>query len=193
MTSAVVDVTRRELRERVVAFVARRVPSHADAEDIAQEVMVRILRHSGDLVHTERLGAWMHRIAINAIADHYRRPARRELPSGEATEVPEPEWHEPEPEDVRRELAACLTPLLERLPAIYREALELTELDGLSQVDAASRLGLSVSGMKARVQRARSQMRELLLDCCEVELDRRRRVTGVRSRGVACGACGAQP
>ena len=187
---AAAAVLRRELHERVFAFVARRVPSRVDAEDIAQEVMVRILRHSGDLERVEHLGAWVHAIARNAIADHYRAPARRELLAGDVRQV---EWHEPDPGDVRAELAACLAPLLERLPAIYREALELTALGGVSQVDAAVDLGLSVSGMKARVQRARGRLRDLVLDCCEVELDRRRRVTRVRSRGRACASCGAHP
>jgi RNA polymerase sigma-70 factor (ECF subfamily) len=80
--------------------------------------------------------------------------------------------------------------MIERLPPIYREALQLTDLDGVSQTAAAEQLGLSVSGMKARVQRARQQLRESLLTCCAVELDRRRAVTGVRPRGVECGTCG---
>ena len=80
--------------------------------------------------------------------------------------------------------------MIERLPPIYREALQLTELDGVSQTAAADQLGLSVSGMKARVQRARQQLRESLLTCCEVELDRRRAVTEVRPRGGECGTCG---
>jgi RNA polymerase sigma-70 factor (ECF subfamily) len=80
--------------------------------------------------------------------------------------------------------------LIERLSPLYRQALELTEFDGISQVDAAAALGLSVSGMKARVQRGRAQLRELLLECCEVQLDRRRQVTDVRSRGAGCGSCG---
>ncbi|HEX6026256.1 MAG TPA: sigma-70 family RNA polymerase sigma factor [Solirubrobacter sp.] len=190
--------TRRELLERVQAFVARRVSSHADAEDIAQEVMLRIHRHSAELEHAERMLGWVYRIAINAIADHYRRPARREFPSGHASDVPEPEparaplvGVEPGPEELRRELAACLVPLIERLPPLYRQAIEMTEFDGVSQVDAAAALGLSVSGMKARVQRGRAQLRALLLECCEVQLDRRRQVTDVRSRGGACGSCGA--
>ena len=197
-TGTSAEVTRRELQTRVLAFVSRRVRSREDAEDIAQEVMLRIHRHSADLEHAERLSGWVHRIAANAIADHYRRPARREVPSGQATDVPEV-GSEPPPaavdgsvDDVRRELAACLSPLIERLPPLYRQALEVTELGGLSQVEAAAELGLSVSGMKARVQRARRQLREQLLECCHVELDRRRAPTEFRSRGAACGTCGEQ-
>jgi RNA polymerase sigma-70 factor (ECF subfamily) len=186
---------RRELRARVEAFVARRVPSHADAEDIAQEVMLRIHRHSAELEHAERMLGWVYRIATNAIADHYRRPARREYPSGHAADVPEPDVAlEPLDSDshaLRGELAACVAPLIERLPPLYREAIELTEFEGISQVAAAASLGLSVSGMKARVQRGRGQLRDLLLECCEVQLDRRRQVTDVRSRGEACGTCGS--
>ncbi len=179
------------LHERVLALVERRVRRRADAEDITQEVMLRIHRHRADLDQVERMAAWVHRVAANAIIDHYRRPARRELPAGQAIDVPEQVGPELEPDEARPQLAACLPPLIERLPPIYRQALELTELGDLTQVDAATDLGLSVSGMKARVQRARGQLHEQLLACCDVELDRRRRVTGVRSRGVACGTCGA--
>ena len=188
------EVTRRELQRRVLAFVSRRVRSHEDAEDIAQEVMLRIHRHSEDLERVDRMGAWVNRIATNAIADHYRRPARRELASGQAVDVPEiaVAAADDSADDVRRELAACLAPLVERLPPLYRQALEVTEFGGLSQVEAAAELGLSVSGMKARVQRARRQLREQLLECCHVELDRRRAPTGIRPRGAVCRTCGEQ-
>ena len=190
------EATRSELHARVLAFVSRRVRAREDAEDIAQEVMLRIHRHSADLERADRMTAWVYRIAANAIADHYRRPSRRELPSGQAADVPEvgaeppPDVAEGGPDDLRRELAACLLPLIERLPSAYRQALEVTEFEGLSQVEAAAELGLSVSGMKARVQRARRQLRERLLECCHVELDRRRAPTEVRSRGAVCGTCG---
>ena len=180
------EVTRRELQARVLAFVSRRVRSREDAEDIAQEVMLRIHRHSAELERVDRMGAWVNRIAANAIADHYRRPARRELASGQATDVPEVAIEpslaavDDSADDVRRELAACLSPLIERLPPLYRQALEVTEFGGLSQVDGAGQLALSVFGMKARVQRARRQLRNRLLECCHVELDRRRSVTEIR-------------
>ena len=69
----------------------------------------------------------------------------------------------------------------------------LTELEGLTQADAAARLGLSTSGMKSRVQRARGQLRELLVGCCEIELDRRNRVTGYEPRREPCDCEAARP
>jgi RNA polymerase sigma-70 factor (ECF subfamily) len=187
----------RELHDQLLGFIARRVRAPEDAEDILQEVMLRIHRHAGDLEHADRATGWVYRIATNAIADHYRKPARRELPSGQGTDVPEPDqeppataWKEPGTVELRGELAACLAPLVERLPPIYRQALNLTEFEGITQAEAAARLGISVSGMKTRVQRARGQLRELLLDCCHVELDSRRGVTAYRSRRASCATCG---
>jgi RNA polymerase sigma-70 factor, ECF subfamily len=186
-----------ELHDRLRRFIARRVRSPQDAEDILQEVMLRIHRHSGDLEHADRVASWVYRIAANSIADHYRRPARRELALGQAMDIAEragaaaaTAWAEPDSAELRAELAHCLAPLTARLPDLYREALDVTEFQGITQTEAAGRLGLSVSGMKARVQRGREQLKDLLLDCCEVELDRRGGVTAYRSKRGSCGTCG---
>jgi len=72
-----------------------------------------------------------------------------------------------------RSLLPCILPLVERLPWPYRQALLLTEYEGLTQKELGQRLGLSLSGAKSRVQRARDQFRDLLLECCHFEFDRR--------------------
>ena len=96
----------RELHDRVLRYVARRVRNRADAEDIAQEVMLRIHRHGAELEDADRLAAWVYRIAANAIADHYRRPARRELPAGDARVDLAPSRPAPDPDrDELRERA----------------------------------------------------------------------------------------
>ena len=87
----------------------------------------------------------------------------------------------------------CIAPMVRQLPADYREAIELTELEGLTQVAVAERLGLSVSGMKSRVQRGRARLRAMLLRCCEIELDRRGRLVAFEPRdGEDRTACGAE-
>jgi RNA polymerase sigma-70 factor, ECF subfamily len=143
-----------EFHRRLLGFIARRVSDRDSAEDILQDVMLRIHRHAGELEHSAAVGGWIHQIARNAIIDHYRRaPVRRERPAGIEPVPDDAPAPETTPSDPRDELARCLVPLLERLPDKYREAVALTELDGVTQAEAAARLGLSTSGMKSRVQR----------------------------------------
>ena len=134
--------------------------------------------------------AWIYRVATNAITDHYRKTAseRRML---NAVQADTPNVHEREEAQIEPEtatLARCLMPMIENLPAPYHQALLLTEIEGLSQVAAAEQLGLSVSGMKSRVQRGRRKLKAALLRCCEIELNRRGDVLNYRERS-SCG-CG---
>ena len=71
------------------------------------------------------------------------------------------------------ELAHCLRPLLLGLPAEQRRAVEMIDLDGLPQAEAARREGVSLSGMKSRVQRGRRRLAQLLDSCCALTLDAR--------------------
>jgi RNA polymerase sigma-70 factor (ECF subfamily) len=193
--SRTVDAARvwEEFHASLLGFIARRVRDRDTAEDILQEVMLRIHRHAGELDSPSAIGAWVHQIARNAITDHYRRAAsRREQPAGlDLDRVPLPA--EPEPDLARSEIAACLRPLLDELTPSYREAIGLTELDGLTQTEAAAQLGMSTSGMKSRVQRGRAQLKELLVECCVINLDRRARITSYQPRGGSCGCQTASP
>jgi RNA polymerase sigma-70 factor (ECF subfamily) len=99
------------------------------------------------------------------------------------------------PGQTEAEAAACLGALLDELPESDRQALSLTIREGLQQKELAARLGLSVSGAKSRVQRARSRLKALFLACCEVEFDRRGNLLNYRVREEAEGSrcvCTAQ-
>jgi RNA polymerase sigma-70 factor (ECF subfamily) len=161
------------IADAVRAFVARRVRRPHDAEDVAQDALVRLYRSAGSLRDEQALEAWMYRIARNAITDHYRRSALRPEPiAPEDVELLAPaEADEEIPADAS--LAACLGPLLARVPDAYRSALELTDLGGMTQEEAAAQLGLSTSGMKSRVQRGRRMLRAEVGRCCRIELDAR--------------------
>ena len=195
MTTAAIEDLAQEVHAPLLRFIARRVSDPRDAEDVLQEVMLRIHRHAGDMDDFEHVGAWVHQVTRNAIVDFYRRRAARpEQAAGTGTDVDELHLPAPDstpPDTTRTELARCVRPLAQRLPDKYREALELTEFDGLSQVAAAEQLGLSTSGMKARVQRARTHLRDLLLECCHVELDPRGGVADYHARAGGCGRCDA--
>ena len=166
----------REFGAQLGAFVRRRVADPDRAEDVLGEIVLRIHRNLGRVNDREHLTRWVYRITRNAIIDEYRRAERERARLGalpdEAAELIADTADEDQP-DVLRELAECLRPLLDRLPPEQRRALQLTELEGLTQSDAAARDGVSVSGMKSRVQRARRRLAELLGRCCALTLDAR--------------------
>jgi len=164
------------------AFITRRMPNGMDPDDIVQEVFVRIHERLPALRDTERLDAWIFQIARNVLADLFRERRRRDaLAKRIAFERGGEPANDEEP-DGAAELTPCLAPMIAQLAHPYREAIELTELQGVTQVEAARRAGLSISGMKSRVQRGREQLKSMLLACCEIELD-------VRSGVIGSGEC----
>ena len=190
---AAADALWTDLHERLRGFVGRRIGDPHAAEDVAQEVLLRLHRSMGNLRVEDRLDAFAYRIARNAITDHYRsRASAMETPAEPEDVVTRLDGggdtgEDPDGAGPRQELARCLAPLIRQLPEPYREALTLTDLGELSQVEAADVVGLSVPGMKTRVQRARTQVHELLTGCCAVALDDSRHITEVRRTGpCAC-------
>jgi RNA polymerase sigma-70 factor (ECF subfamily) len=191
------DLIWSEFGDRLRRFVARRVANEADVEDILQEVFLRVHERLDTLDRADRLTSWLFQITRNAIIDHYRASERRRThPLGEdgASEVVPPadplaNGLEEEVASSREELASCLRPMVERLSPRYRDALVLVGMEGLTQKEAAARSGLSISGMKSRVQRGRRALKEMLLDCCRVRHDAGGRVTGYEARGSSCGPC----
>lgn len=186
-----------EFSDRLRAFIARRVDSAADADDILQEVFLRVHQHADGVHRSDRLTSWLFQVTRNAIIDYYRSPARRERPESVIgteirewadTATPEAEIDLVEP-PAHEELARCLRPMMEQLPLHYREALELVDLVGLTQTEAAARRGLSVSGMKSRVQRGRQALKDVLVDCCPVQLDTGGRIIEVDQPAASCSTC----
>ena len=182
------------------AFIAKRVANEAEVDDIVQDVWIKMQRGLDGLKDQSRLISWIYQIARHAIIDHYRAPGRRrEMPAGLAADL---DAHQSSStrttasEDsgqLRTELASCLRPMIERLSGEYRQAVILVDLEGLVQQEAAAQLGLSLSGMKSRVQRGRRQLKEMLEACCTIELDRRRGVADYDLRDQQDDSCRDRP
>lgn len=176
------------LRQELVRFVRSRVGDGGAADDIVHDVLLRALRELEGPEPPTHLRGWLYRVTRNAIVDHYR--ARR-VPEELGEEPPDEIDASPAEDEAsaEQELARCLKPLLGTLAPDYREALTLAEVEGLAQREIAARAGLTLSGAKSRVQRARKMLREAILACCRVEVDRRGGVVDYERRSAECGAC----
>lgn len=178
-----VELVWERYRGRLLSFIRYKVSREEEAEDLLQDVFVRL--HTGlcCLEEWSSLERWIYRVARNRIIDYYRaRRSHQPLDGGE-----ESPYGRPEPDDdPAAPIAFSLRETIESMPAPYRDALILTEYEGLSQAEYASREGVSLPAAKSRILRARAKLKELLLACCHFEFDR---LGGIVDYEARCAAC----
>jgi RNA polymerase sigma-70 factor (ECF subfamily) len=173
-----------EFSETLRRFILKRVRDEQAADDILQEVFIKVHRHLGTLSDETRLESWLYQVTRNAIADYFRRqPATIDLEEEMALA------DEGQDDGLQDALALSLKSMMDSLPEEYRTALVLDSLEGVSQAEIGARLGISLSGAKSRVQRARAKLRDMLFDCCHFEFDRRGTVIDYYPREQCCVRC----
>jgi RNA polymerase sigma-70 factor (ECF subfamily) len=177
----------------LLQFIRRRVHDEETAEDLLQDVFLKIHQQIEILKDARKLESWIYQIARYAIIDYYR--SKRSVVPLDAPEVCDLPAELPD-DDIVSELFPAVRFMLNSLPARDRQALILTEYQGLTQKELGERLGISFSGAKSRVQRAREKLKQELLACCHFELDRRGHILNYQSRCQCCvqeDACCAPP
>jgi RNA polymerase sigma-70 factor (ECF subfamily) len=172
----------KELERHLRPYLARRVASPADLDDLLQDILVRLHQGAATLRDEERFGGWVYRVAHSAIIDRARRRAR--APSLEAADDAEPSGPDEADDSLQRDLGECVALFVSRLSSPYREAVTLTELEGLTQKEAAEMLGVSLSGLKSRVSRGRDKIRRMFEECCRISVDCRGRVIECEPRAL---------
>ena len=148
-------------------FIASRISNQSDVDDILQQVFIKIHSRIDTLKDETKIESWIYQITRNTIIDYYR-AAKKEVNLSEAVNLP----HKDSDGTVIREIADDIKEIICTLPEPYRQALVLTEYKGLSQKELAEKKGISVSGAKSRVQRARKMIKDNLMRCCHYEFDR---------------------
>ncbi len=171
-------------------FIRKRVSNEYDVEDILQDVFCKIHDKIYKLKNEDRLQAWIYQITRNAITDYYRRRKAVGELSGLNEEMPDKQSDEfDEGDDFNDDMTACLEPMINNLPDKYKEVIILSHFRGLSQKEMAEKLGISYSGVKSRVQRARAKLREMFLECCHFEFDSLGNILEYQHKGDSCGYC----
>ncbi|HLH60559.1 MAG TPA: RNA polymerase sigma factor SigZ [Ktedonobacteraceae bacterium] len=178
-----------EFHPRLKQFILRRIPDEEQAEDVLQEVFLKIHTHIATLRQEEKLQSWLYQIARNTITDYYRTP-KATIDLSDALTLPEEPVVE---DDIVKDLIPAVKRMVDSLPDEYRQAIIMTEYEGITQRELAERLGLSFSGAKSRVQRAREKLKAMLLDCCHFEFDRLGKVIDYQPRCDCCRNGNCEP
>jgi RNA polymerase sigma-70 factor (ECF subfamily) len=185
-------------------FIYNRISNRSNVDDLLQEVFLKIHSKIDSLKDETKMCSWVYQIARNTIIDYYRKHKNKpvDIDIIHLSDETDDEHFSQQialedkilsviddgnEESVEQEIASSLKEMVKVLPEKYSRALLLVEFEGISQIDLAKRLGISISGAKSRVQRGRQMLKDALMRCCHFEFDRYGTI--IASCPKACCCC----
>ncbi len=163
-------------------FILSRVKNSSDSEDILQNVFLRIHDNISNLKDKSKIRQWIYQITRNLINDYFREENRYQASDTFKSELSGTD----SADRIMDEAINDMIEMMNGLSPEYREALQLTELKGMPQREYAEKTGLSYSGAKSRIQRARMMLKEQLLKCCHYQFDKYGTVFDIQSKCCCC-------
>ncbi len=158
--------------ERIYRLAYRMMGNEADAEDVAQNALIKILVKGGSYRGESDPMGWIYRIVINESRELYRKRKRKPAVSLDALPIEYDEamhargisdfTRRPDHDAMASEVERRVREAIQELPDGYREAVVLMDLEGMSYKDAAEVLGLTLGGFKTRLHRGRLHLRNRL-------------------------------
>ena len=166
-------------------FIRNKTHNSDVADDILQEIFIKIHQNLHLLRDKERVAGWVFQIARNTVLNYFRMQKKN---------LENQEFHQRETEEesyfkennLNEMVEIWLGEFKKDLDPKYQEALQLVDIEGITQIELAHRLGISVSGAKSRVQRGREQLKQKLIDCCPVKTDQYGNILEIKSKGRNC-------
>lgn len=173
-----------EYSARILRYLSRMV-GETNAEDLTQDVFVKVGLALGDFRGDSQLHTWIYKIATNTALDWLRRSSTRKeknesiqmdssRPDGENHHTCTPiDAIEGEQRFIRQEMNGCIRSVIDTLPEAYRSVLILSELEGIQDSEIAEILGISLQAAKIKLHRARARLKKELEKTCVFYRDER--------------------
>lgn len=168
-------------RSRIFRYLTRLV-GPGEAEDLAQEVFVRVSRGLPDFKGDAKLSTWIYRIATNVATDRLRSRSFKETQSDkaiahhegsieDADALPDEKSPSLEKQLMRDEMSSCIHSYINTLPENYRAVVILSDIEGLTNQEIAEVLELTLDTVKIRLHRGRAKLKEKLETGCHFDRD----------------------
>jgi len=145
----------------IASSVCSRMPS--ETQDVAQETFISAFKHIDSFKGNSAFGTWLYRIAANNCWQRFRKVKNERL-----SEMPDenskghPSRYCVKESALKNELSRAVSKALAAMPTIYRMAITLCDIEGMTNAEAAARLNITGPAMKTRLHRARGLLKEQL-------------------------------
>lgn len=168
-----------KFNKELLYFINKRIKNIDISKDILQDVFIKIHLNIDKLQNKDKIASWVYNITRNSIIDYYRE--KNKFKNNEYVDIEVIEDILPDQNttksienlnDSLNEVYKCLLPFIEKLSPEYQNAIQSTVIEEMPQKEYAIQLGISYSGTKSRVQRAKKQLHDLFTNCCNVHIDK---------------------
>ncbi|MGH7771942.1 MAG: RNA polymerase sigma factor [Candidatus Binatia bacterium] len=163
-------------RNRVMGVATRMLGDPAEAEDLAQDVFVKVYHALGGFKGEALFSTWLYRITANSCLNHRRRRKREDQVTG-GVDDPEPIFADgganPHALLERKELKSFLERAIRALPEEQRMVLILRDIEGLSYEEIAGSLGLELGTVRSRLHRGRLAVQANIRETFSLDFDNR--------------------
>ena len=156
----------KEFNKQLLGFIKTRINDDEIANDILQEVFIKIHRNINSVKDNEKITNWVYQITRNSIIDFYRNKKNKSVFTDLNNILPQ------EIKVQNSDFSKCIIPFIKQLPNKDQEILNKVSFGGISQKEYAEQYNLSYSATKSRVQRAREKLKMAFVNCCDIKTDK---------------------
>lgn len=178
-----------EFSSELYKYIIGKVKNKYDAEDILQDVFVKIYKNIDRINDQSKLKSWLYKITKNTIIDYYRTKKEISVDIKKLDKVLEEDNNS---NNMNEEISKCLEKIIFELPKKYQEAIELYDMKGMKHKEISEKLDVTISCSKMRVKRARTKLKEILLECCDFEVDKFGNIIDYKQKKTECKKCGSE-
>jgi RNA polymerase sigma-70 factor, ECF subfamily len=166
---------------KIRTFILSKVKDEALADDLLQEVFIRVHTRIDTLKDADKVQGWIYQIARNLVYDYFKKQ-KKEIPLPDHTEM----LVEETADEVMNEALQDMAKMMDNMPPEFCEALCLSDLGGMSLQAYADQAGISYTLAKTRVFRARRMLKDMLMKCCHYQFDVYGTVTDILPASCCC-------
>lgn len=175
-----------EFSSELYRYINSKVNNKYDSEDILQDIFIKIYENIDKVDDQSKLKSWIYRITKNTIIDYYRK--KKDI-SIDIKEFEKGLEEDNSSDNMNEEISKCLEKMIFELPKKYQEVIELYDTKGMKHKEISEKLDITISCSKMRVQRGKAKLKEILLECCDFEVDAFGNIIDYKKKKDQCKAC----
>jgi RNA polymerase sigma-70 factor, ECF subfamily len=179
-----------KFRKSLFSYIYSKINNREDAEDILQNVFVKMHTNIETLSDKEKIQNWLYRITRNAIIDYYRSKGNKKRKL-ELTEKFPADLEEEQYSDNTKGMDKCVRGFIDQLPEEYKSIIVDSELKGIPQKELSKKYDLEYVTLRSRVQRGRERIHKMFTNCCSIQTDKRGNIIEASYKTSCESSCGS--